>query len=137
MPSWEHTTLPNAIYDHCLYGRCTLIAKDGVHAIIQTHDSVECGPNDENGQPTLVTEDGIRTEVHITNLTLIPRESIPAPRYWKCPECEHMTHPDKDECDMCGEDKPARKRRAPRVKTETKITVDSAVFDAQFADFMD
>lgn len=142
LPTKEHSVLPETVYEHSIYGRCTMISKDGVHAIVQTHDELHIGPKGEDGRPTLVTVPGRRVEVHILNLTLVPLEQIPAPRYRKCRatdkdgnECGHEFLTTVDCCPKCGtEFKPTKAKALPR-KLEVKI--DRAKFEAAMSDQMD
>lgn len=119
-------------YEHRYYGRCILLATDGIHAIIETHENYEWRP-DKHGQPifTLVG-DREHLEVSYSALTQLPQESTPSVRKRTCRSCDCEFTSLLDECPECYE--PYRKAKT---KTKKKAKVNRAVMDAILKDLLD
>lgn len=125
-----YTSGQEVCYDHRIYGRCLLLATDGVHAIIETHERFEWRPN-KYGQPifTLVGERE-RMEVDFKSLTQLPQENIPLVRKRTCRSCDCKFTSLLDDCPECHE--PYRKA----AKRKAKSKVDSSVLDSIIDDLL-
>lgn len=119
----EFSTGQEVCYDHRYYGRCLLLATDGVHAIIETHEKFEWRPN-KYGQPTFtLVGERERMEVDFKSLTQLPQENIPFVRKRTCGTCSCKFTSLLDDCPDCG--LPYRK-----AKSKAKPKVSPARMDA-------
>ena len=111
-------------YEHRYYGRCLLLATDGVHAIIETHETFEWRPN-KYGQPTFtLVGERERMEVDYGSLTQLPQENIPSVSQRTCRSCACEFTSLLDDCPDCNE--PYRKAAKSRAKSK----VDPSIMDA-------
>lgn len=104
-------------YEHRYYGRCILLATDGVHAIIETHETFEWRPN-KYGQPTFtIVGEREHLEVSFNALTQLPQEAMPSVRKRTCRTCTFEYTNLLDDCPDCH----APYRKAPTKKQAPKI----------------
>ena len=126
----EFSTGQEVCYDHRIYGRCLLLATDGVHAIIETHEKFEWRPN-KYGQPTFtLVGERERMEVDFKSLTQLPQEAMPSVRKRTCRSCDCKFTSLLDDCPDCNE--PYRKAAKPRAKSK----VDPSILDSIITDLL-
>tara|TARA_R110000824_G_scaffold165245_3_gene341803 strand:+ start:2150 stop:2854 length:705 start_codon:yes stop_codon:yes gene_type:complete len=126
----EFSTGQEVCYDHRIYGRCLLLATDGVHAIIETHETFEWRPN-KYGQPTFtLVGEREHMEVDFGSLTQLPQENIPLVRKRTCRSCACEFTSLLDDCPDCNE--PYRKAAKPRAKSKVR----EAVLDSIIAELL-
>ena len=114
-------------YNHRYYGRCILLATDGVHAIIETHERFEWVPDRYGNLKFTLIGEAERMEVAYSCLTQLPQENIPTVSRRTCRSCKCKFTSLLDNCPDCGE--PYRKAKSKAKPKVSQSVIDSVIED--------